>query len=68
MYLNEEFKYDKKNPSDASKYVFGFECIGDKSVYLDVENVLLAMKIIEFLGYSSYNLKINNLGEDNGRR
>ena len=61
MYLNEEFKYDKKNPSDASKYVFGFECIGDKSVYLDVENVLLAMKIIEFLGYSSYNLKINNL-------
>lgn len=65
MYLNEEFKYDRKNPSDASKYVFGFECIGDKSVYLDVENILLSMKIIDFLGQGGYKLKINNLGEDN---
>lgn len=64
MYLNEEFNYDKKNPNSSSKYVYGFECIGDKSVYLDVENVLLVMKIIEFLGQGSYNLKINNLGED----
>ena len=64
MYLNEEFKYDKKNPNFVSKYVFGFECIGDKSVYLDVENVLLSMKVIDFLGQSSYNLRINNLGED----
>jgi len=65
MYLNEEFKYNKKNPNCASKYMFGFECIGDKSVYLDVENILLVMKIVEFLGQGSYNLKINNLGEDN---
>ena len=65
MYLNEEFKYDKKSPSNASKYVFGFECIGDKSVYLDVENILLSMKIIEFLDQGGYNLRINNLGEDN---
>jgi len=64
MYLNEEFKYFKKNPSDASKYVFGFECIGDKSVYLDVENILLSMKLIEFLGQGGYVLKINNLSED----
>ena len=64
MYLNEEFKYDKKNPSSASKFVFGFECIGDKSVYLDVENILLSMKVIDFLGQGAYKLKINNLGED----
>lgn len=65
MYLDEEFKYDKKNPSCASKYVFGFECIGDKSVYLDVENILLSLKIIDFLGQGGFKLRINNLGEDN---
>lgn len=64
MYLNEEFSYEKKNPGNASKYVFGFECIGDKSVYLDVENILLSMKMIDFLNLGGYDLKINNLGED----
>lgn len=64
MYLSEECKYNKKSPGCVSKYVFGFECISDKSVYLDVENILLSMKIIEFLGQCNYNLKINNLGED----
>ena len=66
MYLMEEAKYDRKNPNDVCKYVYGFECIGDKSVYLDVENILLCMKIIDFLGLGGYNLRINNLGEDEG--
>lgn len=64
MSLTEVYSYSRKNPDKASKYVYDFECIGDKSVYLDVENILLAMKILNFISLSGYNLRINNLGED----
>ena len=64
MYLKEVYKYDKKDCSRASDYEFGFECISDKSPYLDIENILLNLKIINFLGLSSYLLKIKNIGED----
>ncbi len=64
MYMKNEYYYDKKDTSKASKCVFGFECVSDKSVYLDVENVLLSLRILSYLGISSYNLRINNVGED----
>ena len=60
MYLKETFKYNKKDSSKASSYEFGFECVGEKSPYLDIENILMNLKIINFLGLGSYNLKINN--------
>lgn len=63
MYLKRVYKYNRKNPSEACKYELGFECIGDKSIYLDVENLLHVMKIINFLGLALYNLKIKNCGE-----
>lgn len=65
MYCKEKCCYDKKKPSESNKCEFGFECVGDKSVYLDVENVLVNMRILSYLGLSCYNLKIANFGEDN---
>ena len=65
MYLKEVYKYDKKYKDKSSKYELGFECVGDKSVYLDVESVLLIMKILNNLGLVNYNLRINNLNESN---
>lgn len=64
MYLKEICKYNKKDSSKASEYEFGFECIGEKSPYLDVENILLNIKIMKFLGINTYDLKISNKGED----
>jgi len=66
MYLKEVYKYNKKDSSKASNYEFGFECIGEKTPYLDIENILLNLKIINFLGISGYLLKIKNVGEDEG--
>lgn len=64
MYLKEVYRHNKKDTSKASCYEFGFECVGEKSPYLDAENVLLNLKIINFLGLHGYVLKIKNLGED----
>ena len=64
MYLKEVYRYNKKDSSHASDYEFGFECIGEKSPYLDLENILLNIKIMNFLGLSMYDLKITNIGED----
>ena len=64
MYCEEKCCYNKKNPSRASGYEYGFECIGDKSVYLDVENILLIMRIINYLNIGGYNLRINNFNEE----
>lgn len=66
MYFNEVYRYNKKDSSKASNYEFGFECIGEKSPYLDVEHILMNLKIIKFLGFGGYTLKIGNVGEDEG--
>ncbi len=41
---------------------FGAEAIGSKSIYLDAEIILLAMKILEAIGISQVKLNINTLG------
>lgn len=64
MYMKEVYKHNKKDSSKASNYEFGFECIAEKSPYLDVESILLSLKVINFLGFGGYNLKIKNIGED----
>lgn len=64
MYLKEVYKHDKKDTSKASNYEFGFECVGEKSPYLDIENILMNLKIVNFLGFGGYILKIKNIGED----
>lgn len=63
MYCEEKYFYNKKNPNRVSGYEYGFECIGDKSVYLDVESVLLLMRILNYLNIGGYDLRINNFGE-----
>lgn len=63
MYLKEEYRYDKRYKDKASKYVLGFECVGDKSVYLDVESILFTIKLLTNLGLVNCRLRINNLGE-----
>lgn len=64
MYLKEQFNYDKKDKGNVSKYYYGFECVGDKSVYLDVESVLLSFKVLNYLGLVNYNLRVKNIGEN----
>lgn len=64
MYLKEVYQYNKKESSKASHFEFGFECIGEKSPYLDIENILLNLKIVNFLGLNGYVLKIKNVGAD----
>ena len=64
MYFKEVCKYNKKDSSKASNYEYGFECIGEKSPYLDIENILLNIKILKFLGINIYDLKISNKGEE----
>ena len=64
MYLKEIYRYNKKDSSKGSEYEFGFECIGEKSPYLDVEHILMNLKIGNFLGFGGYTLKIGNINED----
>lgn len=64
MYLQEIYRYNKKDSTKASEYEFGFECIGEKSPYLDVEHILMNLKIINFLGFGACTLKIGNVNED----
>lgn len=64
MYLKEVYQYNKKESSKASHFEFGFECVGEKSPYLDIENILLNLKIVNFLGLNGYVLKIKNVGAD----
>ena len=64
MYFKELYRYNKKDSSKASSYEFGFECIGEKSPYLDAEHILMNLKIVNFLGFGGYTLKIGNVSED----
>ena len=64
MYLKEVYQYNKKESSKASHFEYGFECIGEKSPYLDIENILLNLRIVNFLGLNGYDLKLKNVGAD----
>ena len=64
MYLNNMYRYNRRDKSKACYTQFGFECIADKSPYLDVEHILANIKVLSSLGFNNYNLRICNVGED----
>lgn len=62
-YLGPMFRYERPQKGRQRQFhQLGIECIGSNSTIADVEVIRLAIKIIEKLKISEYNLEINSIG------
>jgi len=62
-YYGDVFRYDKPQKGRYREFTqFGYEIIGSKSVFADVEMLSLAYNIYKRLGINNIALKLNSLG------
>lgn len=68
FYLGPNFRYERPQKGRYRQfYQFGIEAVGIKSASLDAEVIALSYKVIDSLGLSNVNIKINSLGDINSR-
>lgn len=68
MYLGPVFRYERPQSGRYRQFKqFGFECVGLKNPYVDVELILMVKNILESLGFENLEIKINTLGDNVSR-
>lgn len=68
MYLGPVFRYERPQSGRYRQFKqFGFECVGLKNPYVDVELILMVKNILESLGFENLIIKLNTLGDSASR-
>lgn len=68
-YFGEMFRYERPQSGRQRQFhQFGIECVGDFSVYDEVETIMFAKNILESLKIDNYSLEINNIGSCESRK
>ena len=67
-YSGPVFRYDRPQAGRYRQFhQFGFECIGLKNPFVDVEVIILAYQALKALGIDKFIFKINCIGDDESR-
>ena len=68
MYDGSVFRYERPQAGRFRQFrQFGFEEIGTRSPYIDVELILMIKAILETLGFEGLKIKINTIGDMESR-
>ena len=68
FYIAPNFRYDRPQAGRYRQHTqFGAECIGDGDPLVDAEVIDLLTSIYREVGWSSFNLKLNSIGDANCR-
>lgn len=69
FYYGPAFRYERPQAGRYREFnTFGVEAIGNDSMLLDVETILLAYTSLAYLGFKDLTLKVNTLGDKEGRK
>lgn len=67
-YVSPVFRYDRPQKGRLRiHHQFGIEIMGEKNALLDVETILIGLRLVESLGLKGLKLHINTLGDDQSR-